>query len=367
MNLTATESTTVGLLPAAGPAPVDPLDPIETLLALGEEAMAQRQYERAYDLFSSAARIDARGGRFRRQINRAVRALVPRWHFWMMNDSERNQAYSRAIQQVVGEGQLVLDIGTGAGLLALLAARAGAEQVVTCEGVDVVATAARDIIGRNGYADRVTVVPSLSTDLRVGVDLPRRADVLVTEIFDCALLGEFALPAFRHARRELLTADATILPRGGRIFAQLVESPQLHCLNHVGEVEGFDFSPFASLTSMEYFSTILTNYRYRALTEPVEIFRFDFSEDQYPAAHTVEVVPRENGIAHAVALWFELDVADGVTLSNSPTDETSHWKQGVQTLAAPWRTEKGVPLRFWAAHDDVRVLVGRADEGRVGG
>ncbi|MFF8608010.1 50S ribosomal protein L11 methyltransferase [Streptomyces sp. NPDC015346] len=358
MNLTATESTHLDLLTPRGPA--DSSDPCQTLLALGEEAMAQRQYERAYDLFSSAARFDAGSHRFRREINRAVRALVPRWHFGMMNDTERNQAYAKAIAQVVGEDRLVLDIGTGAGLLALLAARSGASRVVTCEAVDVVAATAREIVKQNGYADVVTVVSSLSTDLRVGVDLPRRADVLVTEIFDCALLGEFVVPALAHARRELLTPDAVILPRSGRLFAQFVESPELHSLNHVGEVDGFDFSPFSSLTSLEYFSTTLGNYRHRPLTEPVEIFRFDFAEDIEPAAHHVEITPRESGRAHAVVMWFELDLAEGVTLSNSPSDTGSHWKQAIQTLPEPWRLEKDSPLGFRAAHDGQRVLVGPA-------
>ncbi|MET9674021.1 50S ribosomal protein L11 methyltransferase [Streptomyces sp. NPDC006482] len=363
MKLTTTQDAPIDLLAPRSPARA--ADPCRTLLALGEEAMAQRQYERAYDLFSSAAGCDASdadGERYRREINRAVRALVPRWHFGMMNDVERNQAYAKAIQQVVGEGQLVLDIGTGGGLLALLAARSGAERVVTVEAVDVVAATAREIVGKNGYADVVNVVSGFSTDLRVGVNLPRRADVLVTEIFDCALLGEFAVPALKHARRELLTPDAVVLPRSGRLFAQFVESPELHSLNHVGEVEGFDFSPFASLTSLEYFSTTLTNYRHRPLTDPVEVFRFDFAEDIEPAAQQFEITPVESGAAHAVVMWFELDLAEGITLSNSPSDSGSHWKQAIQTLPEPWRLKKDSPHRFRAAHDGQRVLVGPASK-----
>ncbi|MEU7035020.1 50S ribosomal protein L11 methyltransferase [Streptomyces sp. NPDC046237] len=362
MTLTATEDTPLGLVAPSRPAGA--ADPCQTLLALGEEAMAQRQYERAYDLFSAAARCDAGGDgdRYRREINRAVRALVPRWHFGMMNDTERNQAYAKAIQQVVGDGQLVLDIGTGGGLLALLAARSGAQRVVTVEAVDVVAATAREIVRQNGHDDVVTVVSGLSTDLRVGVDLSRRADVLVTEIFDCALLGEFAVPALKHARRELLAPGATVLPRSGRLFAQFVESPELHSLNHVGEVEGFDFSPFASLTSLEYFSTTLTNYRHRPLTDPVEIFHFDFAQDIEPTARHFDVTPLDNGAAHAVVMWFELDLAEGITLSNSPSDTGSHWKQAIQTLPEPWRLKKDSPLGFRAAHDGQRVLVGPASK-----
>jgi predicted RNA methylase len=45
----------------------------------------------------------------------------------LMQDSERNEAYRRGIEAVVEEDDLVVDIGTGSGLLALMAAKAGAQ------------------------------------------------------------------------------------------------------------------------------------------------------------------------------------------------------------------------------------------------
>ena len=35
-------------------------------------------------------------------------------------------------------------------------------------------------------------------------DIPQRANILVTEVFDSELIGEGAVPTFRHAHRELL-------------------------------------------------------------------------------------------------------------------------------------------------------------------
>ena len=48
------------------------------------------------------------------------------------------------------KGKRVLDIGTGAGLLAMLAARNGAKSVTTCESVGVIAHLAREILAKNG-------------------------------------------------------------------------------------------------------------------------------------------------------------------------------------------------------------------------
>ena len=66
---------------------------------------------------------------------------VERWHFPMINDERRNRAYDAAIKKCMGDaestsqGHRVVDIGGGSGLLAMMSARAGADQVVTVERV----------------------------------------------------------------------------------------------------------------------------------------------------------------------------------------------------------------------------------------
>lgn len=58
----------------------------------------------------------------------------------MLHDTERNEKYSLALLEAIktmqsrGKKANVLDIGTGTGLLAMLAAKHGADSVVTIEG-----------------------------------------------------------------------------------------------------------------------------------------------------------------------------------------------------------------------------------------
>ena len=44
------------------------------------------------------------------------------WHYAMMNDLQRNEAFYAALQEVVTPKSAVLDIGAGSGLLSLMAA-----------------------------------------------------------------------------------------------------------------------------------------------------------------------------------------------------------------------------------------------------
>ncbi|MFC4905745.1 50S ribosomal protein L11 methyltransferase [Actinomadura gamaensis] len=314
------------------------------------------RYDQAIEEFELALALDGRNREALLGHNRAVRRHVPRWHWEMLHDRERAELYDRAIREVVRPDRLVLDIGTGTGLLAMMAARAGARRVVACEGQPTVAAVAEQIIRAAGHQQAITVVPKRSTAMRVPADLPARADVLITETIDCALLGEGILGTIAHAREHLLAEDALILPSGGRVLAQLVESESLFRKNHVGELYGFDLSEFNRLSSMEYFDSRLRNHRWRPLSDPMEIFSFDFYRDG-PGEHRAEFVvsPTAEGRCHAIVFWFELDLVPGIGLTNAPGNPGSHWKQAVQCLPDPVQVQPGEPLLLDARHDGVSI------------
>ncbi len=91
-----------------------------------------------------------------------------------------------------GRGPIVIDIGCGTGLLALMAARAGASHVHACEQFKPLAKVAQRVVQANDMEALVTVHMKCSSHLQVGegLDLPCKADMLVSEILDSCLLGE---------------------------------------------------------------------------------------------------------------------------------------------------------------------------------
>ena len=141
--------------------------------------VAMGQSERARELCAKAVAMAPDDEEVRTIAAEVFSRDVAVWFFPMVRDRVRNKAYAMAMRRAIRPGCRVLEIGTGTGLLAMMAARAGAAEVVTCESNLAVAAAASEIIARNGFADRVRVISKSSVDLEVGIDLIDRADVLV--------------------------------------------------------------------------------------------------------------------------------------------------------------------------------------------
>lgn len=68
------------------------------------------------------------------------------------------------------------------------------------------ANCAARIIRENGFEDKIKLIRKRSTRLTIGKDgdMPKQANILVTEVFDTELIGEGALSTFRHAHEVLL-------------------------------------------------------------------------------------------------------------------------------------------------------------------
>ena len=111
--------------------------------------------------------------------------------------------------------------------------------------------AARDIIARNGFADRVTVIGKDAHALQLGVDLPERADPFAAEILDNTLLGEGVLPLTELARLKFLKPGAMLLPHTVSAMGYLLGGAGHRHLYRMGTVMGFDLTPFNRFTPVE--------------------------------------------------------------------------------------------------------------------
>ena len=284
-------------------------------------------------------------------------AIVPQWHFAMMNDRHRNDAFEAAIRRAVA-GKRVLEIGTGAGLLAMIAADAGAARVDSCEAVGVIARQASDIVAKNGFADRVRIIPKRSTDLVVGRDLPARAEVLISETFSSNLLDEGILPSIEHAHRDLLTGNAITIPAAASAMGFLIGGAPGEML-FVDRIKGFDFSSFNEFAPPRLVVP-LDGIAHEALSEDAELLRFDLSQREFPMQGREVIIPaNRSGICYGVAQWIRLDLDSATQYSNRPVvgGQNSHWPNIIYRFAKPISVSAGGMVRVLARHDRAEINV----------
>ncbi|HXJ00898.1 MAG TPA: 50S ribosomal protein L11 methyltransferase [Micropepsaceae bacterium] len=245
----------------------------------------------------------------------------------MMNDRKRHEAYAAAINRAA-PGKRVLDIGTGAGLLALMAARAGAASVTTCESVGLIAGRAREIIAMNGLSDRIAVIPKKSTDMSVPRDMPERAEVLVTETFASGLISEGVLPTVEHAHAQLLTQDATIIPRAASVMGYLAGGSALQDMLFAGKVAGFDLSGFNDFAP-PMLAEALDTVPHQVLSDDAELMRFDLREKRFPVGGVrLALRATHHGVCVGIVQWIKLELDAHTKYENRPSTQAEfnrHW------------------------------------------
>lgn len=232
----------------------------------------------------------------------------------MVGDEVRMTAYERALRRAVRPGSVVLDIGTGTGIFALLACRFGAARVYAVEPDDAIAVA-REIALANGVADRVTFAQALSTQLT----LPEPVDVIVSDLRGVLPLFGRHLPSVVDARDRFLRPGGTLIPERDTLWTAAAAAPELFARRTEAwtpERHGFDMTAARALAVNSW-----TQGRIREeqlLTAARRWAVLDYTTlDSPDCAGTVTCPVQREGEAHGLAVWFDTELGGG-GFSNAP-------------------------------------------------
>ncbi|HPQ80923.1 MAG TPA: class I SAM-dependent methyltransferase, partial [bacterium] len=133
---------------------------------------------------------------------------APKRHARMVDDARRTAPLLAAVKGAVKAGDIVLDIGTGTGLLAVAAAKAGASRVLAIDCDAEALDSARASAEKASVDDVITFVEALSFDTK----LKRRADVVLCETVGSFAFDENILATLSDAKRRLLKSGGLIVP-----------------------------------------------------------------------------------------------------------------------------------------------------------
>lgn len=276
-------------------------------------------------------------------------------HFYgqMLADRVRMDAYAAALRQTVKPDSIVLDLGCGPGLFALLACKLGARRVYAVEPDNAI-NIAREAAVTNGCADRIEFFQSLSTEIK----LPEPATIIISDLRGVLPWFQQHIPAIVDARDRLLAPGAVMIPRRDTLWAALVEAPEQYdqivkpwksCLGDVV----VDLSAGLSRVTNLWRKTRIKHEE--LISAPVCWTTLDYYNVNSPDI-SAEISWRvlQSGITHGVAVWFDTELGEGIGFSNRPGETELIYGTGFFPFSRPVPIKEGEVISLKLRADFVK-------------
>jgi hypothetical protein len=326
------------------------------LARLADRLAAVQEFVKARQLCSQALALSPHEPEIKAIAADLFSESVPSWHAAIVSDRARNEAYDAALRRAIEPGARVLEVGTGTGLLAMMAARAGASEVVTCEENAVVAERARQIVAQNGYAGHVHVIAKHSSQLRLGTDLSGPADVFVSEIISGSLLNEAVLPVIEDVVPRLTRPGTIVIPYRAAIRVALAYYSGAPAMR-IGSVDGFDLSPFNALLAPHY-PLQIEDPLLTVASAPASLFTFAFAlGGPFPDAR-VQISLRAKARTNGVVQWIRIRTDEATHYENQPgAGEASSWSAEFHPFADGRTVEAGNDIAVHGSHTKTALRI----------
>ena len=235
-------------------------------------------------------------------------------HARMFAARARTDAYDAALRAVIRPGSIVLDVGTGCGLFALLACRYGAARVYAVETEPSISIA-RELASENRVADRITFIEQRSTE----VTLPERVDVTVADIRGVLPLAGNAVTSLIDARERLMKPGAAIVPRRDILQAAVVSAPEVYWKAvDVWSSGALGLSTNAARAAAIHQLVPVDATDVTGLADSIDLAVIDYRTIATPSVAATGTWSVSAGTAHGLALWFAADLADGIGYRSGP-------------------------------------------------
>ncbi len=251
------------------------------------------------------------------------------WHDLMLADEVRMSTYARAIDALVPEGSVVVDVGTGSGVLACLAAKR-ARKVYAIEH-SALLDRAKVLVESNGLRN-VELLHVHSRDFDPG----EKVDVLLHEQIGMNLVDEDMIANLGDLRRRILAPDGIVLPGRFELRAvpvSLWPDARIPFL-HEQKMHGLDFSAFAAVNKPE----IAAKGWDRRLIDPREVetslapaqtlTSLDLATDDgsvLPEETRASFVSTVDGSLDGFVVYFTVEFSSDIAFHTGPGAPKTHW------------------------------------------
>ncbi|KAH7434368.1 hypothetical protein KP509_06G014400 [Ceratopteris richardii] len=258
----------------------------------------------------------------------------------MLQDYIRTGTYYSAVLEnyVDFQGRVVVDVGAGSGILSLFAAQAGAKHVYAVEASGMAEHARKLIAGNPLLSSVITVIHGKVEE----IELPEKADILISEPMGTLLVNERMLESYVISRDRFLKPNGKMFPSIGRIHLAPFSDEYLHVeiaskalFWQQPNYYGVDLTALYDTAFQGYFSQpVVDAFDPRLLVTPPITHTIDFTkikEEEFyeiniPLNFTATMATR----VHGLACWFDVLFNGSAVprwLTTAPGAPTTHWYQ----------------------------------------
>jgi enediyne biosynthesis protein CalE3 len=255
----------------------------------------------------------------------------------MLSDNRRMERYREAIFATVSPGDIVVDLGTGLGVLAMFAVQAGAARVYAVDVRSNVLPITRRLIESNGMSAQIILIEGDATE----VELPEPVDLIINELIGDFGTDENIQECVAAISRRYLRPGGKVLPRKlsthivGVSYDQEfrgVYSGDFHGMNMAAALLD-EFKPAPVMVGLQRTPVELTE---RATLENIH-FENDSQPREYTASTQLNVL--KAGELQGFVGYFVCELAAGIQLDNYPCYAGCHW------VNWHWPVTPAIPLQ----------------------
>jgi len=218
----------------------------------------------------------------------------------LLNHKSRIHKFNKAIERLIQPGDIVFDLGTGSGILAILAARQGAQVTAIDANIESIRYAKR-AAETNGVLKNIKFIHSHFYDF----EPQEKADVVLCEMLSSVMLIEQQVPASQYAVNHLLKAEGKLIPQEVKLFVIPVENEVLW---NRFLIQGLQFPRIPQTANRE---------KTKDLADLQELETIDLTvQSNQPASidKLLEFEIVQSGTAHGILGMFESKLCEGITL-----------------------------------------------------
>jgi len=269
-------------------------------------------------------------------------------HEEMLKDEVRTITYRNSIyhNQHLFKDKVVMDVGSGTGILSMFAAKAGAKKVIAVEFSNM-ALQSRQIIKDNKLDHIVEVVQAKLEDIQELPDGHEKVDIIISEWMGYCLFYESMLNTVLYARDKWLAADGLLFPDKAKLFVCAIEDRQYKDdkINWWDNVYGFNMSSIRNVAITEPLvdvvdpSQVVTN---NYCVKEVDLYTVKVDDLTFESDFLLRVA--RDDYVQAIVTFFTVEFSKchkRIGFSTSPDSKYTHWKQTVFYFKEALTVKKG--------------------------